>query len=155
MKMKMRKCVACTAHLRINISSLYGYLDSIVISPEPFYLSFARSRPPDKQMTESVPGGATIWGCRHLPQNRDVFMVQGGAGALFLYKYSYPEQRRVKDKDGQDLGVAGTVELLSNKNVSTQPVGCFDWHLDKEGLCVMGSYDQCIRVGIVTKLNKV
>jgi hypothetical protein len=36
-----------------------------------------------------------------------------------------------------------------------QPISSFDWHSDKEGLCVMGSYDQSVRVAIVTKLNKV
>lgn len=82
-------------------------------------------------------------------------MVCGGNGTLYLYKYRYPSQRRVKDKEGADMGVAGTLEVLSYKNVSTQPVGSFDWSPDKEGLCVMGSFDQCLRVGIVTKLNKV
>ena len=36
-----------------------------------------------------------------------------------------------------------------------QPINSFDWSPDKEGLCVMGSYDQSVRVAIVTKLNKV
>ena len=31
----------------------------------------------------------------------------------------------------------------------------FDWSPDKEGLCVMGSYDQSVRVCVVTKLNKL
>jgi hypothetical protein len=30
---------------------------------------------------------------------------QGGDGALNLYKYNYPDQRRVKDKDDKPLGV--------------------------------------------------
>ena len=36
---------------------------------------------------------STIWGAKHLPQNRDVFATLGGNGALNLYKYSYPPQR--------------------------------------------------------------
>lgn len=60
-----------------------------------------------------------------------------------------------QDADGSDLGVAGTLELLADRNVSTQPIASFDWSPDKEGLFVSGSFDQCIRVGVVTKLNKV
>lgn len=70
-------------------------------------------------------------------------------------RYHYPDQRRVKDPDNKPMGVAGTMELLATKNLSTQPICCFDWSPDKEGLCVMGSFDQAIRVAVVTKLNKV
>ncbi|KAK3282590.1 dynein axonemal assembly factor 10 [Cymbomonas tetramitiformis] len=106
-------------------------------------------------MSEKVPASSTVWGLKHLPQNRDVFMVQGGDGSLLLYKYNYPDQRRVKDKDDKPVGVAGDCSLLSNKNVSTQPICCMDWSPDKEGLICCGSFDQTIRVCVVTKLNKV
>ena len=92
---------------------------------------------------------------KHLPQNRELMMLLGGDGALNLYKYHYPDQRRVKDDSGEDVGVAGTIELLSTKSMSSQPICSFDWSPDKQGLCCMGSFDQCIRVGFVTKLNKV
>ena len=72
-----------------------------------------------------------------------------------LYKYRYPDQRVVKDADGQNAGVAGTMELLNKRNVSTQPISSWDWSPDKEGLAVCGSFDQQIRVVIVTRLNKV
>lgn len=52
------------------------------------------------------------------------------------------------------MGVAGSVELLNHKNMSTQPIASFDWHPDKEGLYACTAFDQCIRVGVVTKLNK-
>ena len=61
----------------------------------------------------------------------------------------------LQDHEGHDLGVAGSVELLATRNFSSQPVASFDWSPDKEGLFVCGSFDQCIRVGIVTKLTKV
>jgi hypothetical protein len=32
---------------------------------------------------------STIWGIRHLPQNRDLFTTLGGNGALNIYKYHY------------------------------------------------------------------
>ncbi|KAJ1496035.1 hypothetical protein T484DRAFT_1760308 [Baffinella frigidus] len=63
--------------------------------------------------------------------------------------------RVVKDEEGIETGVMGTVELLNSRNFSTQPINSFDWSNDKEGLCVFGSYDQSVRVGIVTKLNTV
>lgn len=45
-------------------------------------------------------------------------------------------------------GVAGTCELLNQRDVSTQPIIAFDWHPDKEGLAVMGSLDQTVKVAI-------
>jgi hypothetical protein len=52
-------------------------------------------------------------------------------------------------------GVMGTVTELQSKTFTTQPIASFDWSPDKEGLCVMGSYDQSVRVCVVTKLNKL
>ena len=61
----------------------------------------------------------------------------------------------LQDADGVDLGVAGSVELLASKNLSTQPISSFDWSPDKEGLFVCSAFDQCVRVGIATKLTKL
>ena len=96
---------------------------------------------------------STVWSPRHLPQNRDVFMTTGGNGTLELWKYSYPQQRKIKEKDGHDKGVLGEVQLLQKKTFSTQPVASFDWNADKEGLAVMGLLDRTVRVLICTKLN--
>jgi len=96
---------------------------------------------------------STVWACRHLPQNRDIFMTCGGNGSLELWKYSYPTQRKIKEKDGHDKGVLGQIQLLQKKTFSTQPIASFDWNADKEGLCVMGCLDQTVRVLICTKLN--
>lgn len=98
---------------------------------------------------------STIWQVRHLPQNRDVFMTAGGAGNLHLWKYEYPAQRSKKDADDVDMGVAGTVNLLQNVTLSTQPIGSLDWSPDKQGLCVCTAFDQTVRVLIVTKLNRL
>ena len=62
---------------------------------------------------------------------------------------------RRDDTDGVAVGVAGTMDLLNKRNVSTQPISSWDWSPDKEGLAVCGSFDQSIRVVIVTRLNKV
>jgi len=96
---------------------------------------------------------STVWGVRHVPQNRDLMMTTGGNGGLNLYKYSYPKQRQTKDAEGRPMGVPGTVELLNSKIISTQPIVSFDWNLDKEGLSALACLDQTIRIFIVTKLN--
>lgn len=97
---------------------------------------------------------STVWLCRHLPQNRDIFMTGGGNGGFNIYKYHYPTSRTRQAKDNQPIGVAGTVELLNSRVISTQPIVAFDWSPDREGLCVMSCLDQTLRVFIVTKLHK-
>lgn len=67
----------------------------------------------------------------------------------------YPSQRCTKDSEGENQGVAGTVTLLQNVTLSTQPIAGFDWNADKLGLCVTTSFDQTLRVLIVTKLKTV
>jgi WD40 repeat protein len=96
---------------------------------------------------------STLWGCHFLPQNREVFATCGGNGSISLFKYSYPEERKLKDKDGIDRGVAGTFEMLNQKEMSTQPCISFDWHMNKTGLCVFACLDQTCRVAICTKLH--
>ena len=49
---------------------------------------------------------------------------------------SYPSKRVMQDKDGVDLGVAGTISLLQNVTLSTQPICGFDWSPDKTGLAM-------------------
>ena len=77
-----------------------------------------------------------------------------GNGDIMLYKYNYPKERSRKDAKGLPQGVAGECTLLNKKNLSTQPISSFDWHPDKRGLCAMGSFDQSVRVAIVTQLEK-
>jgi WD repeat-containing protein 92 len=81
-------------------------------------------------------------------------MTGGGNGGFNLYKYHYPKSRTTAAKDNVPMGVAGTVELLNSKVISSQPIVSFDWSPDKEGLCVLSCLDQTIRSYIVTKLNK-
>jgi len=97
---------------------------------------------------------STVWVGKHLPQNRDIWMTTGGNGSMNLWRYSYPGQRKRKEIDSEEeVGIVGSCELLSSTAMSTQPILCFDWNSDKEGLCVCGSLDQTVRVGIVTKLK--
>jgi hypothetical protein len=48
-----------------------------------------------------------------------LWCLQGGDGALHLYKYNYPDQRRVKDKDDKPLGV------VSCSSPASLPAPCF------------------------------
>lgn len=61
--------------------------------------------------------GATIWGVKHLPQNRDIFSLLGGNGALNLYKYNYPNERSIKDSEGRMRGIVGSTEILNSKDL--------------------------------------
>ncbi|EDW55937.1 WD repeat-containing protein 92 [Drosophila sechellia] len=96
---------------------------------------------------------ATVWVVRHLPQNRDLFLTGGGTGSIRLWQYEYPDRRVIDDSDGNKLGVAGALSMVSAATLSSQPVHCFDWHPDKLGLAVCGAFDQSVRVLITTKLN--
>mmetsp|Transcript_20113 Transcript_20113/g.53688 ORF Transcript_20113/g.53688 Transcript_20113/m.53688 type:complete len:357 (-) Transcript_20113:182-1252(-) len=96
---------------------------------------------------------STLWGCHFLPQNREVFATCGGNGSISMFKYSYPEERVIKDKEGIERGVPGTMEMLNQTDLSTQPVISFDWHMNKTGLCVFACLDQTCRIAICTKLH--
>lgn len=123
-----------------------------------FHVFDARTQHPAKgfsSVTEKVAAESTVWACTHLPQNRELMMVASGDGTLHLYKYHYPDQRKIKDPQGVELGVAGSVELVASRNMSTQPISSLDWSPDKEGLFCCAAFDQTLRVGIVTKLRTV
>jgi WD40 repeat protein len=97
---------------------------------------------------------ATIWSGRHLPQNRDVFMTSSGSGSVALWRYEYPAERAQKNKDDGGLeGVAGQLHCLQEHQLGDQPVAGLDWSADKTGLLLTVSFDQKIRVLIVTRLN--
>lgn len=49
----------------------------------------------------------------------------------------------------------GTVQLVAQRTLSSQPMASFDWHPDKAGLFVSAAFDQCIRVGVVTKVSSL
>ncbi|GAB4815228.1 hypothetical protein N2152v2_002274 [Parachlorella kessleri] len=112
----------------------------------------ARTQHPTKGFalrTEKLPPAATLWTVQHMPQNRDVFAVGAGDGSLTLCKV-------VKDsKTGESMGVVGTMETLATKTLSSQPISSFDWHPDKAGLFVTTAFDQCVRVGILTKAHSL
>lgn len=122
-----------------------------------FHVYDMRTKHPTKGYTclEQTAHKSTIWSARHLPQNRDVFMTCGGTGTLNLWKYSYPAKRFEENQDGTKIGVIGSLQKLQNVTLSTQPIHSFDWHPDKKGLAVCSSFDQSLRILVVTKLDTI
>jgi hypothetical protein len=54
-----------------------------------FHVMDMRTRHPTKgytSLSQKLPDKSTIWTVRHLPQNRDVFMISSGTGTIDLYK---------------------------------------------------------------------
>jgi hypothetical protein len=96
---------------------------------------------------------ATIWGVKVLPQNRDLFITMNGDGITQLYKYNYPNNRKLQDTDGNWKGVIGDIELLNDKKTANQPVVGFDFNTSKTGLAVQVALDQTVKILILTKLN--
>eukprot|EP00884_Botryococcus_braunii_P001227 jgi/Botrbrau1/11104/Bobra.0219s0013.1 len=122
-----------------------------------FHVYDARTQHPTEgfaKVSQTVTKGSTLWGVRHLPQNREIFMVYAGDGSCNLFKYHYPEQRR-KDVKGEAIGVAGSIEELAQADLTSQPISSFDWSPDKAGLFCCAALDQCVRVGFVTKVNNL
>ncbi len=68
---------------------------------------------------------------------------------------NYPEQRVMTHTDKTPIGVAGSLTLLQNIGLSTQPASAFDWSPDKTGLACTSAFDQTVRVLITTKLNTI
>ena len=58
-------------------------------------------------------------------------------GDVMLPTYSsYPGTRvKADDEDKKDVGVMGTVSLIQNVTLSTQPICSFDWNSDKVCVC--------------------
>ena len=106
-------------------------------------------------MNYKVEKGQTIWGGKFLPQNREIFATMGGSGTIGLFRYKYPEKRTKTLDDGSVTGVSGEFELLQETAIGDQPISGFDWSPDKTGLGVCTSFDQKVRIIIVTKLNTV
>ena len=61
---------------------------------------------------------ATLWGVKHSPHNREIFMVQGGDGNVHLFKYNYPNKRYMMDAENRKKGVMGEMELLNDYKIS-------------------------------------
>lgn len=134
----MNKLVATT------LESKYYLFDMRTFHPQHGYANLAKKV-----------GQGTLWKVAHFPSNRDLFATLGGSGTLSIFKYAYPTQRsRTNPEDGKSEGVMGKIEVIVEQTLSTQPLHSLDWHPDKGGLGVCTSFDQHVRVVLVTKLNK-
>ncbi|KAI5746328.1 hypothetical protein M8J77_002439 [Diaphorina citri] len=104
-------------------------------------------------LSEKAHKATTVWAAKHLPQNRDLFVTCGGSGSLNLWQYNYPTQRTKPDIDDIPMGVPGSLTLLQETTLSSQPINSLDWSADKLGLAVCTSFDQTFKLLITTKLN--
>lgn len=109
----------------------------------------------DNNNNDNKSGGSTVWGVKHLPQNRDVFVTLGGDGISTIYKYEYPDSRVVYDSEQRPYGVAGSVSMVTKQSIATQPLSSWDWNKEKQGLACCTAFDQTLRVLLITKLNTV
>ena len=57
------------------------------------------------------------------------------------------------DKEKQACGIAGSVETIAQTELSSQPICSFDWSADRAGLFTCVALDQCVYVGMATKLE--
>jgi hypothetical protein len=58
-----------------------------------------------------------------------------------------------ESKEKEAMGVAGTLELMAENKLTEQPITGFRWNSEKTGLFCCTALDQCVRVGMVTKLH--
>lgn len=108
-----------------------------------FDLSSELSKTGFPSLTQAAHKG-TVWTVKHTPNNRSIFATTGGSGSVALWKYSSSTSSDNK---------VGSIKLLNDVTIATQPISAFDWSPDKSGLAVCASFDQAVRVILVTKLN--
>lgn len=95
----------------------------------------------------------TLWGVRHLPQDREISAILLGDGSIELYRYKYPEHRRVKTPNGEFRGICGELKYIGSYKIASQPINALDWHSAYRGLAVCTGLDQRVRVLLGTHLK--
>ena len=118
-----------------------------------FVVFDARTQHPDDgfaSVTQNSSVKTTIWGVRHLPQDREVFATLLGDGSVALYRYEYPVKRQRLCPAGKPQGVAGSAKRISSTSLASQPINSWDWHAEKTGLAVCSGFDQRVRVVVMT-----
>lgn len=50
---------------------------------------------------------------------------------VYVFCSSYPDKRVKKDDKGREMGVVGSVSLLQNVTLASQPISHVDWNPDK------------------------
>jgi len=103
---------------------------------------------PDSMHSESG-HKSTIWSVSHLPQNPRIFMTSGGNGNLNLWRHGGKEETSFDSDAG-----SREVQLLTTSSISNEPIPRFSWHPNKTGLGLCASFDQIVRIIIVTRLSE-
>jgi WD40 repeat protein len=116
---------------RLVAGCLSGQIVTFDLSDKPAEKGYASH-------AQKVKDSATVWVVQHCPQRRDVVATTGGGGEVIVWR---------KDKKALKLDRVCSIQL------STQPIASFDWHPDKEGLALLSSFDQTVRIAFVTHLK--
>lgn len=101
---------------------------------------------PSDKSSRAVESGhrSTVWCATHLPQNPAIFMTSGGDGNLNLWQHNNDDNYSARSHK---------LELLASAGVSKEAISRFSWHPDKTGLGLATSFDQMLRIVIVTRLS--
>lgn len=142
----------------IEFDQRYIYMNKLVVTSTASQIDVfdMRTRHPTKgfaRLTTTNPHGTTVWTVRHLPQDKDTFATTNGDGSLSIWKYCYPEKRASEGTDGSVQGVMGSLSLLCDTKLSSQPITGFDWNPHMPGLFALCALDQTLHIGFVAGLN--
>jgi len=96
----------------------------------------------------------TVWTGNPAPQDEGLLLATLGSGAVELIRFKEPGHRVMIGGDGGNVGTPGDFEKLCSRQVTDKPVTSSDWSKDKAGLVVTSSFDQKIRVLIVTGVKQ-
>ena len=96
----------------------------------------------------------TVWTANEAPQDEGLMLATLGSGAVQLIRYKEPGHRVMIGADGGNVGTPGDFEKLCSRQLTDKPVTSSDWSRDKAGLVVTSSFDQKIRVLIVTGVRQ-
>eukprot|EP00092_Neocalanus_flemingeri_P023219 GFUD01025176.1.p1 GENE.GFUD01025176.1~~GFUD01025176.1.p1 ORF type:complete len:342 (-),score=127.70 GFUD01025176.1:42-1067(-) len=92
----------------------------------------------------------TVWGASMAPQDKGLMLATLGSGAVQLVRFKEPGHRVMIGGDGANVGTPGEFLKVSAKQLTDKPVTSSDWSQDRAGLVVTTSFDQNIRILIVT-----
>jgi len=96
----------------------------------------------------------TVWSAKSAPQDEGLILASMGSGAVELVRYKEPGHRVMIGGDGCNVGTPGEFLKGVTKQLTDKPVTSSDWSMDKAGLVVTSSFDQNIRILIVTGVQQ-
>lgn len=96
----------------------------------------------------------TVWSAKSAPQDVGLILTSMGSGAVEQVRYKEPGHRVMIGGDGCNVGTPGEFLQGLNKQLTDKPVTSSDWSMDKAGLVVTSSFDQNIRIPMVTGVRQ-